>query len=89
MASQRLRPHLSSIDLRRSTARQVNNNKRMSDSNYLFPEVQGRLMYWHMGSNRKARATVAMTAIINGTFNEMLRRRVWNIGLLTGCAHSE
>ena len=29
---------------------------------HLFPDVQGRLTYWHMGKSRKARATVAITA---------------------------
>lgn len=28
----------------------------------LFPDVHGRLMYWHIGSSKKARATVAITA---------------------------
>lgn len=27
----------------------------------LFPSEQGLMMYWHMGSSRKARATVAIT----------------------------
>jgi hypothetical protein len=31
---------------------------------YLFPDVHGRLKYWHMGRSKKARATVAMTVTI-------------------------
>lgn len=30
-----------------------------------FPSVHGRIMYWHIGSKRKARATVAITKYIN------------------------
>jgi hypothetical protein len=29
---------------------------------YLFPEVQGLRIYWHIGNSKKASATVAMTA---------------------------
>lgn len=61
-------------------------NRPQTPNEKRLPSVQGRIMYWHMGSKRKASATVAITA----NKSNRLRRVKHKINeSLTGCANSE
>lgn len=56
--------HIQTIDTESKKLKSSAAVKRPQKPNdTLFPSEHGRMMYWHIGSRRKARATVAMTAI--------------------------